>query len=198
MHASIKMLLAATALATASTASAADFFPGTNVTGTPSAFFQVSGDPFDGSVSATLGRSGLGIGEFTDRFLFRLGQDGLGSGSLITSFAGVGGSRTDLDFRSVTFFNGVASFIVPLASLGNAEFGALSNIPIFNGFQNILTINYTSRGNGSFGGDLSFTPNAVAAVPEPAAWALMLFGFAGIGFSMRRRPKNNVRVKFAF
>ena len=27
----------------------------------------------------------------------------------------------------------------------------------------------------------------VPAVPEPATWAMMIFGFAGIGFSMRRR-----------
>ena len=29
----------------------------------------------------------------------------------------------------------------------------------------------------------------VAAVPEPATWALMLFGFAGVGFAMRRQRK---------
>lgn len=198
MNIALKALVAASALAISTTASAADFFPGTNETGSPSAFFQVNGDPFDGTVSATFGRSGLQAGNFTDRFIFRLGQDGLGSGSLITNFAGMLGSRTDLDFISVMFSNGVSNFVVPLASLGNAEFGALSNIPIFTGNENILSINYQSRGNGSFGGDLSFSPNAMTAVPEPAAWALMLFGFAGIGFSMRRRTRDNVRVKFAF
>lgn len=30
---------------------------------------------------------------------------------------------------------------------------------------------------------------AAAAVPEPATWAMMIFGFAGIGFSMRRRTR---------
>jgi hypothetical protein len=30
---------------------------------------------------------------------------------------------------------------------------------------------------------------AAAAVPEPATWALMLIGFGGIGFTMRRRRK---------
>ena len=29
----------------------------------------------------------------------------------------------------------------------------------------------------------------VAAVPEPASWALMLLGFAGVGFAMRRQRK---------
>ena len=35
-------------------------------------------------------------------------------------------------------------------------------------------------------GNLTFQ---VVAVPEPATWAMMLLGFAGIGFAMRRRPR---------
>ncbi|MBB5687110.1 hypothetical protein FHS49_003138 [Sphingobium boeckii] len=37
----------------------------------------------------------------------------------------------------------------------------------------------------------SFTVN-VAAVPEPAMWALMLIGFGMVGFAMRNRPKVTV------
>lgn len=37
----------------------------------------------------------------------------------------------------------------------------------------------------------------VAAVPEPATWMMMLFGFGLVGFSMRRRQKNSVRYSFA-
>jgi hypothetical protein len=37
---------------------------------------------------------------------------------------------------------------------------------------------------------------AVAAVPEPATWAMMLIGFGGIGFAMCRR-KNNVTTTIA-
>ena len=34
---------------------------------------------------------------------------------------------------------------------------------------------------------------AAAAVPEPATWAMMLFGFGGIGFQMRRQRKYVLR-----
>lgn len=35
----------------------------------------------------------------------------------------------------------------------------------------------------------------IDAVPEPSTWMMMLFGFAAVGFAMRR--KQNVRVSFA-
>ena len=38
---------------------------------------------------------------------------------------------------------------------------------------------------------------AVAAVPEPGIWAMMLLGFAAIGFSLRRRDSAQQRVRFA-
>jgi len=39
---------------------------------------------------------------------------------------------------------------------------------------------------------------SVAAVPEPATWAMMLLGFGAIGFTMRRRkdlPRANRQLK---
>lgn len=41
------------------------------------------------------------------------------------------------------------------------------------------------------------TVGAVGAVPEPATWMMMLLGMAGIGFSMRRKDKQTLRVRFA-
>lgn len=37
----------------------------------------------------------------------------------------------------------------------------------------------------------------VGAVPEPATWAMMLLGFAGIGFAMRRRSKIKTTVAYS-
>ena len=38
---------------------------------------------------------------------------------------------------------------------------------------------------------------AMAPVPEPTTWMLMLIGMAGVGFSMRRKEKHTVRVRYA-
>ncbi len=44
----------------------------------------------------------------------------------------------------------------------------------------------------------SFEIDNVAAVPEPATWAMMLFGFGAVGFGMRRRRgKEKLRVRYA-
>lgn len=36
-----------------------------------------------------------------------------------------------------------------------------------------------------------------AAVPEPATWGMMLAGFAGLGYVMRRRPPARARIRFS-
>lgn len=38
---------------------------------------------------------------------------------------------------------------------------------------------------------------AVAAVPEPSTWMMMMLGFAGVGFSMRRKKQSVSRIQFA-
>ena len=188
-----KLMAAAAALAIAPAANAADIFPG-NPTAVPNAFFNVSGNIFDGPISATMGRSGLPSGTFTDRFLFTIPQNGIGGGSLSTTFAGIAGGPTDLDFLSVVFNNGTNDFVVSTGASNGSESGGLSNIPITAGVQNSLTVTYLSRGQGSFGGNLAFTPNAI---PEPASWAMMLMGFAGMGMVIRRR-KQKAKVSYAF
>ncbi len=46
-------------------------------------------------------------------------------------------------------------------------------------------------------GFVTATSSPVAgAVPEPATWAMMLLGFGGIGFAMRRRPKVHTAISY--
>jgi hypothetical protein len=184
----ISTVAIASAIAFAPAALAADLVPG-------DPGFAVSGDPINGPVSANIGRSGLAAGIFTDNFLFTIGNTGLGSGSLSSSLSGALGSSTDLDFLSIVFNNGFSNFVVPISIIGTTEFAGISNVPVIAGQLNTLSVQYRSRGNGSYGGNLTFTPNA--AVPEPMTWMMMILGFAAVGFTMRRREKQNVRVRYA-
>jgi PEP-CTERM motif len=56
------------------------------------------------------------------------------------------------------------------------------------------SLSYSVAGGASFGTNRlgSFSVGAVtAAVPEPATWAMMLFGFGAMGVSVRRRRRTN-------
>ena len=192
MRTTTKLLLAASAFAVAPAAQAATILPG-NPGNVENSYFVVSGDIDNGPISASFGRSGLGAGTFSDTFLFTIDQNGFGSGSITTILAGLPMGSTDLDFNSVIFNNGMMDYIVN-TSMGDVEQGGLANIPITFGTQNSLTVNYESRGQGSYGGTLSFTPSAI---PEPATWAMLLIGFGAMGSVVRRR-KQTARVAYAF
>ena len=180
---------------------------------------------FVGPITATIGHTGIPTGNFTDAFTFRIGpqapdplagtQIGQGSGSVITSVALADFLGTlDTDLTSVVFNNGVQDFMATLVlrdasgnvcttrdtapgggTCGASESWALNNVPIFSGNIDTLTVQGLSRGNGSYGGNLTFTPNG--AVPEPATWAMMILGFAGIGFQLRRKRSSSSIAQFA-
>jgi len=71
----------------------------------------------------------------------------------------------------------------------------------FNAFDGTFSSVKMTFTNGATVADVAQfrlnTAPAVAAVPEPATWALMLLGFAGIGFTIRRRRDNDVRLSIA-
>ena len=58
-----------------------------------------------------------------------------------------------------------------------------------------LVVSGTSGGSGSYGGVISFTP--VAAVPEPAAWAMMILGLGLAGAALRRQ-RQQISAKVSF
>ncbi|MEN2787465.1 FxDxF family PEP-CTERM protein [Sphingomonas qilianensis] len=183
----MKKLLVGTALATAllfsAQANATDFNPGDPE-------FQVFGDITNGTVSATIGNAGIAAGVFTDRFIFTLDQNGTGSGSVATS-ASIFQSVTDLDLTSVSI-NGI--FATRIADpMGLSEFYSLVGVPIIFGVENIITVSGVSRGNGSYGGNLTFEPGAI---PEASTWAMMIIGFGMTGAAMRYRRRRSV-VKYA-
>jgi hypothetical protein len=71
--------------------------------------------------------------------------------------------------------------------------------------QSITFGNYLPAGSGisdirqvRVGGVELFdpTPTQQGAVPEPSTWAMMLLGFGAVGAGVRRRRKQDVRVRF--
>ncbi len=58
----------------------------------------------------------------------------------------------------------------------------------------LANIQQSAGGFFAIGGTLS---PVMAAVPEPATWAFMIFGFAAIGGAMRRQRKANLKVSYA-
>ena len=159
--------------------------------------FFVSGNINSGPIAATFGDTGIPSGQFNDLYDFTIPQNGIGSGSVTTTVTvdGVGGPN-DLDISSV-LVNGLAATPVYRDALGNicttpgvgtcgaTETFAINNVPITANQPNEISISGFSRGNGSYGGNATFIPTA--AVPEPATWAMMLFGFGAMGFALRRR-----------
>lgn len=97
----------------------------------------------------------------------------------------------NLEFTSVTL-NGTPLNLFSGPG-GEPDFGSLLNL--FNpGTTNTLRIAGTNGGNGVYGGTIAFSPGAV---PEPAAWALMIAGFGLIGSALRRQKKLTASVSFA-
>lgn len=149
-----------------------------------------------GTFSGSIRLDGIAAGTFTDSFTFTLPANGLGSGSITTS-ASIFQSAVDLDFLSV-LINGA---VVPITKTppgsgtgsGLLEVAGTANVPITAGALNTLEVTYLSRGNGSYGGNISFVPTVV---PEPAVWGMMIAGIGLIG-GLARYRRRSTRVAYA-
>ncbi len=111
---------------------------------------------------------------FVDNFTFTVPTAGRVWIDVTSTFTTPG---TNLDFNGTTSFN-----LVPFVnvSTGITEYRALLNIPVTAGVQKIRIAGF-AQGDASYSGTIAF------AVPEPATWALLILGFGGIAYSMRRR-----------
>lgn len=170
-----RLILAATAVAAilsgASSANAAQF---------------VMWGPADanGSFTGVFGSEGIAgdaNGLFSDTFDFTL-PTGVSSFTVTSTFTN--DTTNDINFSSIRF-NGLNFGI---GSTGQNEFRFLNGISVTSGAPQQLIVAGTTGGNGSYSGAISFNA-ANAAVPEPAAWALMILGFGGTGAMLRRRQK---------
>ena len=198
--------LAGCAVMSAHQASAAAFV--TNVTpgmSTPTERFVLTGpgNPFTGldPLEASIFRRVNGGGSYTDNFKFTIG--GFPPGAAPGNPIGTGGGSltyiirpsAGVTFSSITFFNGLGTVNVPINNLGAFIAAGLNNVKILAGQENVLSVNWSTEGVAQYDGNIEFTPGGV---PEPMTWAMMIIGFAAVGFGMRRRNQEVARVRYAF
>jgi hypothetical protein len=107
---------------------------------------------------------------------------GTWNGETITGLAPVGseGNNDNLLFPSsyrVVDLNGLTFFVAgPIAGdTGSDQVNIYSNIDAY------------TDASAATGYSTDFTLTAVSAVPEPSTWAMMILGFAGVGFMVYRR-----------
>ncbi|GAA3894588.1 hypothetical protein GCM10022276_12160 [Sphingomonas limnosediminicola] len=132
-----------------------------------------------------------------NQYLDLVGQGG--TGSISQTFGTLAGTVYNLSFvYSHNLFNPAvtsasASFSVDGLIGGishstgtNANLDWQSYFGSFTATGSSATLNFTNLTGGVNEGIL-LDAVSVQAVPEPATWAMMLFGFGAIGFQMRRR-----------
>ena len=81
--------------------------------------------------------------------------------------------------------------ITPITGSGSIVYAgpATSAITLLPGSLGVGSYHLSFSGLSPTGGAESGNLLFRLAVPEPSTWAMMLLGFAGIGFAMRRRPR---------
>lgn len=161
--------------------------------------FSASGVTFSGAL--------FGMTNSGDTSLFPSGGGGVIASNWLYDGGGLQGLSFTADFSSqvnrvgfwlenhqnqtmaVQLFNGltlVGALPFSQTSSLTAEFRGLESATSFN--RAVFTNTATS--NGFFAIDnFTFGSSAVAAVPEPATWAMMLIGFGGMGVALRRRRR---------
>jgi len=169
----LKAILTASALAVASLSSFAD----------------TGGGPLDLSLgNASFGRDSAS-GSFVDTYSFTLaGVSYITSG---TASSASSGAAQDLDFSSVFITTAADPGTAVLTFDGNLgndanEFYSLSPTLLTAGDYLLIVKGINTPDMASYDGTL-----AVAAVPEPETYALMLAGFGAMGFMARRRKRKS-------
>lgn len=146
--------------------------------------------PADGT--GTFGNNGSISGTFTNAFTFNVTSRGI-LASDFSNAASSNGGNSDIDFTSGTLTgNGTTTNYQKLL----AEPTSLTEVWGFTPFVvNAGTYTLTIEGR-SFGSAATFAGNFnVAAVPEPATWAMMIGGVGMVGGAVRRR---RVTTKVSF
>jgi hypothetical protein len=114
--------------------------------------------------------------------------DLLGTYNVASGFSGT--------YNSYSASNGVVTYANFALRNGSFSFLFFGTSPNGGTFFPQLRNAALSEDAHNFGVGTSFTADA-GAVPEPASWAMMIFGMGAVGGALRRRSKVSTTVKFA-
>jgi PEP-CTERM motif len=150
--------------------------------------------------TVTLARPG-GAGEtgtFVDDYTFTTAQAVMVTNSSVTNSFGITPGQM-INGLSISLFSGSPPPASPSLETGLAtliapgtQFGSIApfTIPIGTYFVEIAGTVAGANDISHYGGSFS-----IAAVPEPATWAMMILGFLGVGFmSYRRKVRTGFRL----
>lgn len=98
-----------------------------------------------------------------------------------------GGLTDDSITGAVAYTSGISGAVLPLTKGTQAFALDFLDISPVAALQNGFVQHFTAVGQGQFSTGLS--GGGGGGVPEPATWAMMLTGVAGIGFCLRRRER---------
>ncbi len=125
----------------------------------------------------------------------------------VAALGGSGGTFLEPKLDSLSSASGIINFNTTLTGLtifglhaGGAGDGDQGTFFFsFNAGAGTDVITITDRLNAKETGlsNAALFKTGVGAVPEPATWMFMLLGMAGIGFMMRRKDKQTLRVRYA-
>lgn len=103
-------------------------------------------------------------------------------------------------FFGIAPFNGFVLQLRSLTQFLSASVDPTSSLnPVSLSFDSDeIFVNFSGAGTSSpWSTTINFTTDAVAAVPEPSTWMLMLLGFGAVGFAMRR-SKGQVKTTVSY
>ena len=167
---------------------------GSDVVATGSGPIDLSGLSFErdaadvGFINPTVASIVAGPASFTqdEYFTGYTGPTNFGSSAAeITASSGSG------DMVGVgTIFTGADRISVLVVPLGYVSGGSLSDTATFSGqtFSSLGVTPGTYEWTWGSGANQNFTL-VIGEVPEPSTWAMMLVGFAGLGYAGYRRPE---------
>ena len=163
---------------------------GTVQSGASPYFVRTDGgtDPTDDYIVTQFGATPNAAGTtFDDEFVFETLANGTGSGSVSASFTIPTGTMSPTNYLSnvSVAINGQNA---PLTSSAGGFSLFETNIPIAADEIDTVRVTGDVVGHGAaFDGTATFQASPVSAAPEPASWALMIFGIGLTGMMLRRR-----------